>query len=148
MADNVDISPGSGKTIATDDISDVQYQRMKLVHGVDGTNDGDVSKINPFPVREGCAENMLAEKKIAFTSFPSSFTDAAIGTITGYTKVRVWNDLDANVTFSWDAGSTTHGTIPAKSSVTLRIKASATALHHKYESGAPTAGNIYYWPEK
>lgn len=37
MADNVPITAGSGTTIATDDISNVHYQRVKLV---DGTLDG------------------------------------------------------------------------------------------------------------
>lgn len=37
MADNVAITAGSGTTIATDDISGVHYQRVKLV---DGTLDG------------------------------------------------------------------------------------------------------------
>ena len=33
MADNVAITEGSGTTIATDDISGIHYQRMKLVDG-------------------------------------------------------------------------------------------------------------------
>lgn len=37
MSDNVAITAGSGTTVATDDISGVHYQRMKLV---DGTLDG------------------------------------------------------------------------------------------------------------
>lgn len=44
------ITAGSGTAIAADDISSVWYQRFKLVHGADGTNDGDVSNINPLPV--------------------------------------------------------------------------------------------------
>lgn len=50
MADNVPITAGSGTSIATDDISSVQYQRIKLIHGADGVNDGDVSSVNPLPV--------------------------------------------------------------------------------------------------
>jgi len=50
MADNVDITEGSGKVIGGDDISSVIYQRIKLIHGADGTNDGDISTANPFPV--------------------------------------------------------------------------------------------------
>jgi hypothetical protein len=37
MADNVTITAGSGTTIATDDVSGVHYQRVKLM---DGTSDG------------------------------------------------------------------------------------------------------------
>lgn len=52
MADNVTLDAGSGgDTIAADDISSVKYQRIKLIHGADGTNDGDVSTANPFPIR-------------------------------------------------------------------------------------------------
>lgn len=50
MADNVSITEGSGKTIAGDEITSAIYQRIKLIHGADGTNDGDVSSANPFPV--------------------------------------------------------------------------------------------------
>ena len=51
MADNTDLNAGSGgDTIATDDIGGVKFQRVKLIHGADGTNDGDVSSANPLPV--------------------------------------------------------------------------------------------------
>ena len=50
MADNVAITAGTGTDIGADEISSVKYQRIKLIHGADGTNDGDVSTANPFPV--------------------------------------------------------------------------------------------------
>ena len=49
MADN-DILPATGTTVATDDIGGVKFQRMKLIHGDDGVNAGDVSAANPLPV--------------------------------------------------------------------------------------------------
>lgn len=50
MADNTTLNSGSGgDVIASDDISGVKYQRIKLIHGADGTNAGDVSKDNPLP---------------------------------------------------------------------------------------------------
>lgn len=53
MADNTTLNTGTGgDTIASDDIAAVKYQRIKLVHGADGVNAGDVSLTNPFPVRE------------------------------------------------------------------------------------------------
>lgn len=56
MADNVTLDPGSGgDVIATDDIGGVEFQRIKLIHGVDGVNDGDVANTNPLPVREANA---------------------------------------------------------------------------------------------
>lgn len=51
MADNVVADAGSGgATFAADDISSVHYPRVKLIHGADGVNDGDVSTTNPLPV--------------------------------------------------------------------------------------------------
>jgi len=49
MADNVGYTPGSGATVAADDIGSVLYQRIKIIHGADGANDGDVSAANPLP---------------------------------------------------------------------------------------------------
>jgi len=49
MADDVTL-PGSGAVIATDDIGGRQFQRIKLVLGDEGDNDGDVSAANPVPM--------------------------------------------------------------------------------------------------
>jgi len=51
MTDNTTLnkSTSSGDVIATDDIAGVKYQRVKLVHGADGVNDGDVASGNPLP---------------------------------------------------------------------------------------------------
>ena len=49
MADNVTL-PGIGEVAGADDIGGVKIQRVKLIHGVDGTNDGDVAATNPLPV--------------------------------------------------------------------------------------------------
>lgn len=49
MADNVTL-PGTGSVVACDEIGSAQYQRVKLIHGADGTNDGDVAGANPLPV--------------------------------------------------------------------------------------------------
>lgn len=51
MADNTTLNAASGTfTAGDDDIGGVKYQRVKLIHGVDGTNDGDSARGNPFPV--------------------------------------------------------------------------------------------------
>lgn len=51
MADNVQLNPMiDGSLVATDDISGVHYQRIKLIIGADGVNDGDISAANPLPV--------------------------------------------------------------------------------------------------
>lgn len=48
MADNIPTTANA--SIATDDIGNVHFQRMKLVIGADGVNDGDVASSNPLPV--------------------------------------------------------------------------------------------------
>jgi len=52
MADNVTITQGTGTTIGADEISSVKYQRVKVIVGADGTNDGDVCTGNPMPVSD------------------------------------------------------------------------------------------------
>jgi len=48
MADNVGYTPGTGATIAADDIASVLYQRVKISEGADGSAT-DVSSANPMP---------------------------------------------------------------------------------------------------
>lgn len=52
MADNVAITAGSGTTIASDDIGSVQYQRVKVTWGADGTAN-DANATTPLPVSGG-----------------------------------------------------------------------------------------------
>ncbi len=49
MSDNVAITPGTGATAAADNIGGVLYQRVKPVHGADGSAT-DTSAANPLPV--------------------------------------------------------------------------------------------------
>jgi hypothetical protein len=54
MSDNTTL-PGTGDVIASDDISGVKYQRIKLGFGVDGAYDGDVDQLNPLPIQPAAA---------------------------------------------------------------------------------------------
>lgn len=52
MADNIDVTPGSGKTIGADEVGGVLHQRVKVVWGPDGTvNDADTATGKPLPVQ-------------------------------------------------------------------------------------------------
>lgn len=62
MADNVAITAGSGTSIATDDISSVQYQRVKM--GVGG--DGKYSELQP--VTNGGVSNSTTDTTVASSS--------------------------------------------------------------------------------
>lgn len=51
MADNIPLNPGSGgKSLASNQISGIDYQRVKLISGPAGVNAGDVSPAVPLPV--------------------------------------------------------------------------------------------------
>ena len=58
MADNVGYTPGSGASIAADDIGGVLHQRVKVGIGADGSAT-DVSSANPMPVADNEAGNLL-----------------------------------------------------------------------------------------
>jgi hypothetical protein len=58
MADNVGYTPGSGASIAADDIGGVLHQRIKIGVGADGAAT-DVSEANPMPVRDDNSQNLL-----------------------------------------------------------------------------------------
>lgn len=61
MADNVTVpSVATGPVIATDEIDGAQYQRVKLIHGSEGVNAGDVSEGNPLPMRSDRSDDLLA----------------------------------------------------------------------------------------
>jgi hypothetical protein len=50
MADNINVTPGTGASVAADEIAGALHQRVKITVGADGVNDGDVSSANPMPV--------------------------------------------------------------------------------------------------
>ena len=52
MADNTTYTAGSGVTIATDDISSVHHQRVKIEQGADGVA-SDISPVSPLATRPG-----------------------------------------------------------------------------------------------
>lgn len=50
MADNTTLNAGTGgDVIGSDDIGGVKFQRVKLIHGADGVNAGDVAEGNGLP---------------------------------------------------------------------------------------------------
>jgi hypothetical protein len=51
MADNVNITPGSGATVAADDVGGALYQRVKVSHGADGSAT-DTSDAAPLPTQD------------------------------------------------------------------------------------------------
>lgn len=62
MADNFTTLDASDASItgAADEIGGVKFPRVKLIHGADGTNDGDVSTANGLPVQGTVTANLGA----------------------------------------------------------------------------------------
>ena len=71
MADNIGYTPGAGAIIAADDVGGALLQRIKVVVGADGVNDGDVSLANPMPIH-GVGE--LGEQLAAMRMLLQSLT--------------------------------------------------------------------------
>ena len=89
MADNIPTTANA--SIATDDIGNVHFQRMKLVIGADGINDGDVASGNPLPV-EGIVEqqpSLVVEKIDQASATVTYIGQAAPGTATSAASWRI-----------------------------------------------------------
>ena len=83
MADNVAYTPGSGATIAADDIGGVLYQRVKMIHGADGiaheTADG-----NPLPIKAmGELIEAIEAMRMAIQSLNRTVGLAQVNPLTG-----------------------------------------------------------------
>lgn len=104
MADNVTLNVGSGgAVVGADDIGGIQFQRVKLIHGPDGTNQGDISHDNPLPtipwhdsmVRQG-KTFMVQHYKAAATAIDFSFKVPA-GSVRSYLSIFIGTSTDAVV---------------------------------------------------
>lgn len=83
MADNVGYTPGTGETIATDDIGGVQYQRVKPVWGVDGVAN-DVNATTPMPVEViGELVQAIEAMRMAINTLTRSVGMAQVNPATG-----------------------------------------------------------------
>lgn len=77
MADNVGYTPGSGATVAADEIGGVLYQRVKITHGADGIAH-ETSNGNPLPVDVTAGEllEQLSALRYAIQSLTRSIGQA------------------------------------------------------------------------
>lgn len=90
MADNTTLNTMTGgDTIATDEIAGAKFQRIKLIHGADGVNDGDVAKTNPLPTYN--AQNSIVDGRKVVTT---AGTAVALGTTTAIKKIYVQAETD------------------------------------------------------
>lgn len=95
MADDVTLNPGSGgDVVAADDISGVKFQRIKLVLGANGVNDGDVSSANPVPISGSVTGTVTANS----TSIEyKTMIDEASSTVTYIGKAAAGGSLSSAI---------------------------------------------------
>jgi len=145
MADNIDVlnAGGTAATWAADEISSVKYQRTKLIHGADGTNDGDVSRANGLPVGDSqiIAQSDLVEKGHA--TFTTSYVDMALSGLSTATSVYIDNDTDGDLYFNWDNGANADFIVRARTARPVPVLAGNTGLFSKYKTD-PTTGTCYF----
>jgi hypothetical protein len=83
MADNVAYTPGSGATIAADEIGGVLYQRVKVAHGVDGVAH-ETSDSNPYPIKAmGELIEAIEAMRMAIQSLNRTLGLAQVNPLTG-----------------------------------------------------------------
>ena len=118
MADNVDITPGAGATVATDEVGGRHFQRVKLTDGAEGS-------ANHASVRaDGTQEVTLSDLNAALFAILEAITrPISQDPSTGRTRVL----LDAI------SGSLTLGTITTVSTVTT----CSTLTNQAQMGGAP-----------
>lgn len=124
MADNVNITPGTGATVAADDIGGALYQRVKVVIGADGVNNGDVSTSNKLPVTDSVAQASLnsIDGKVA-TADNQSAANTSLSSIDSKLPALVGGKVPVDGSVSviggateakQDAGNTSLGAIDSK----------------------------------
>lgn len=110
MADNVGYTPGSGATVAADEIGGVLHQRVKIGVGGDGTA-VDVSSSNPLPVDvNGEMLEAIEALRMAIASLTRTIGIVMPDTV-GRLRVLAENPTAANLTMtaSLAAGQTLAG---------------------------------------
>lgn len=90
MADNVNITPGSGEVVAADEVAGAKYQRVKLTWGADGTAN-DASATNPVPVAATTGITGIADDRKTVTT---AGTRVALGSSTACKQVIITAETD------------------------------------------------------
>lgn len=113
MADNVNVTPGTGATIAADDVAGILYQRVKIGLGADGSASdlapGQVSKANSVPVtlasdQEKSFRGTLTDRSGTITTGGSPQTLAASNAARNY--LLIVNVSDTVLWVNFDVAAT------------------------------------------
>jgi hypothetical protein len=100
MADNIGYTPGTGATIAADEIAGILHQRIKIGIGENGTAT-DVSEANPMPVMAvGDLLEALQSMSFALESLTRTIGLAQVNAVNGNLYVdgsRVTQPVSGNL---------------------------------------------------
>jgi hypothetical protein len=77
MVDNLGLTPGTGATIAADDIGGVLYQRVKIAQGADGTG-VDVSSAAPLHINMASSQGNVAAVSGSITASATNTPGTAV----------------------------------------------------------------------
>lgn len=137
MADNIGYTPGSGAVIAADDVGGALLQRIKVVVGADGVNDGDVSLANPMPI-QGVGElvEQLAAIRMLLQSMtrtvgmamPDAFGRLLVNVVTGSVAVSALPTLATVTTVGTLTNQVNIGGLPAAEQIPSLMRLGADSL--------------------
>lgn len=136
MADNTTLNTGTGgDVIATDDISGVKYQRVKIVLGADGINAGDVSSSNAMPISDN-GGSITVDGSVTVSGTVTA--NAGTGTL----NVSVQNaSIPVTGTF-WQATQPVSGTITANAGTgTMNVSVQNASIPVTDNAGSLTVDN-------
>lgn len=130
MADNVTLNTMSGgDVVGADDIGGVKFQRVKIIEGADGTNDGDISSANGLPVQ------LLAGSASIGILGSNSGVDIGDVTINNSTGASAVNIQDGGNTITVDNG----GTFAVQPAGSVAHDATATSVNPNLIGGYSSA---------
>lgn len=142
MADNVAITAGSGTTVATDDVSGVHYQRVKLV---DGTLDADTAIAAGNGTNGGALRVTIASDTtgvVAVTDNSGSLTvDGTVGVTAGTGVGRPDNHGATLVTKTAQYTSTQTGTALWTPAGGKKV----VITYYQIQATGTTGGDVQLW---
>ena len=161
MADNIDITPGSGKTVAADDVSSVFYQKMKLDAGGDGVSvpiiAGQQTASVSVPVVVASDQSSVPTKAGVTTAATASWTSgtsvntrcsmACAGMATAVVRLTGASLVGAAVSFqgSDDGGTTWHAIVGIRESVAPTFAAGGPSASFTYQNIVGTTIGSATW---
>jgi len=149
MADNVDVTPGAGATIATDDVGGVQYQIIKLAIGSDGSA-ALVSASNPLPAIVAQRNDADGVPLVADGEPSPLMTDEG-GRLKVSTKPATYADITGNITAVQAtigtpvAGGTVEGDVSRASNVMAFCTGTFNTVNVSFEGSLEASGDTNWF---